>query len=113
MLKNHLYVAEQRACTTPANMQRTGLQVSDAVNFSVRPEDLEPVGVGCTRKTPKTLSRPRSVKDSFITSSSLINAVVGGRPTISESDTLHNVYESVSFFIPTHSLNVCLSNGLE
>ncbi|XP_056618459.1 EF-hand domain-containing family member B isoform X3 [Triplophysa dalaica] len=77
-----ILTGEQGACTTPANMQRTGLQVSDAVNFLVRPEDLEPVEVGCTRKTPKTLSRPRSVKDSFITSSSLINAVVGGHPTI-------------------------------
>ncbi|XP_057195525.1 EF-hand domain-containing family member B isoform X2 [Triplophysa rosa] len=80
-----ILTGERMAWTTPANIreqQRTGLQVSDAVNVLMRPEDLEPVEVGCTRKTPKTLSRPRSVKDSFITSSSVINAVVGGHPTI-------------------------------
>lgn len=78
MLMNHLYIAERMAWMTP----------SDAVKVLVRPEDLEPTEVGCTTmKTSKTLSRPRSVKDSFSTSSSLINAVLGGHHAISESDT--------------------------
>lgn len=62
-------------------MQRTELQESDACKVMVRSEDLESVEVGSTKKTPKTLSRPRSVKDRFITSSSVINAVINGHPT--------------------------------
>lgn len=52
----------------------------------VRAEDLEPIEVGGTLKTPKTLSRSRAERDRFITSSSLISAVVGGPPTTGESD---------------------------
>uniref|UniRef100_A0A673LRZ6 EF-hand domain family, member B n=1 Tax=Sinocyclocheilus rhinocerous TaxID=307959 RepID=A0A673LRZ6_9TELE len=76
--KDGLIRGELNAWTAPANMQRTDLQESSAVKPLIRPEDLEPVEVGSARKTPKTLSRPRTVQNNFFTSSSLINAVVGG-----------------------------------
>ena len=58
--------------------------VSKAV---VRPEDLEPAEVGSTLKTPKTLSRSREAQDHFVTSSSTIQAVVGGYPPTGELET--------------------------
>ncbi|KAI2654882.1 EF-hand domain-containing family member B [Labeo rohita] len=78
MLIYLLQLVERMAWTAPANMQRTDLQKSNAVKPLIRPEDLEPVELGYTRKTPKTLSRPRTVQNNFITSSSVISAVVGG-----------------------------------
>ncbi|XP_016319830.1 EF-hand domain-containing family member B [Sinocyclocheilus anshuiensis] len=77
-VEQKILTAERMARTAPANMQRTDLQESSAVKPLIRPEDLERVEVGSTRKTPKTLSRPRTVQNNFFTSSSLINAVVGG-----------------------------------
>uniref|UniRef100_A0A673GL21 EF-hand domain-containing protein n=1 Tax=Sinocyclocheilus rhinocerous TaxID=307959 RepID=A0A673GL21_9TELE len=77
-VEQKILTAERMAWTAPANMQRTDLQESSAVKPLIRPEDLERVEVGSTRKTPKTLSRPRTVQNNFFTSSSLINAVVGG-----------------------------------
>lgn len=81
------YLVERKAWTAPANMQRTDLQESSTVKPLIRPEDLEPVEVVSTRKTPKTLSRPRTVQNNFFTSSSLINAVVGGLSPAGESHT--------------------------
>lgn len=78
-----LYPSERMAWSAPANMQRSDLQ--KATKPLLRAEDLEPVEVGSSRKTPKTLSRPRTVQDDFITSSSLINAVVGGSSAASKS----------------------------
>uniref|UniRef100_A0A671RK32 EF-hand domain-containing family member B-like n=1 Tax=Sinocyclocheilus anshuiensis TaxID=1608454 RepID=A0A671RK32_9TELE len=63
---------------TAGEFKCTCSQKSSAVKPLIRPEDLERVEVGSTRKTPKTLSRPRTVQNNFFTSSSLINAVVGG-----------------------------------
>ncbi|KAF4102758.1 EF-hand domain-containing family member B isoform X2 [Onychostoma macrolepis] len=77
-VEQKILTGERKAWTAPANMQRTDLQESSAVKPLIRPEDLDPVEVGSTRKTPKTLSRPRTVQNNFFTSSSLINAVVGG-----------------------------------
>uniref|UniRef100_A0A8C1CPR6 EF-hand domain family, member B n=1 Tax=Cyprinus carpio carpio TaxID=630221 RepID=A0A8C1CPR6_CYPCA len=77
-VEQKILTKERMARTAPANMQRTDLQESSAVKPLIRPEDLEPVEVGSTKKTPKTLSRPRTVQNNFFTSSSLINAVVGG-----------------------------------
>ncbi|KAL1258646.1 hypothetical protein QQF64_009223 [Cirrhinus molitorella] len=77
-VEQKILTGERMAWTAPANMQRTHLQESSAVKPLLRPEDLEPVEVGFTRKTPKTLSRPRTVQNNFFTSSSVINAVVGG-----------------------------------
>lgn len=82
-----LCLVERMARTAPANMQRTDLQESSAVKPLIRPEDLEPVEVGTTKKTPKTLSRPRTVQNNFFTSSSLINAVVGAISPAGESHT--------------------------
>nr|XP_055067357.1 EF-hand domain-containing family member B [Misgurnus anguillicaudatus] len=76
-----ILTGERSVWTAPANMQRTELQESDVCKVLVKSEDLESVEVGSTKKTPKTLSRPRSVRDRFITSSSVINAVVNERPT--------------------------------
>uniref|UniRef100_A0A672MN67 Uncharacterized protein n=1 Tax=Sinocyclocheilus grahami TaxID=75366 RepID=A0A672MN67_SINGR len=60
------------------------LESISTVKLLNRPEDLEPVEVGSTRKTPKTLSR--TVQNNFFTSSSLINAVIDdhtyGVPTV-------------------------------
>lgn len=83
----HLWLSERMTWSAPANMQRADLQKASAIQPLIRPEDLEAVELGNTRKTPKTLSRPRSVQDSFITSSSLINAVVGGSSPASKSHT--------------------------
>ncbi|XP_050988015.1 LOW QUALITY PROTEIN: EF-hand domain-containing family member B [Labeo rohita] len=77
-VEQKILTGERMAWTAPANMQRTDLQKSNAVKPLIRPEDLEPVELGYTRKTPKTLSRPRTVQNNFITSSSVISAVVGG-----------------------------------
>ncbi|XP_059364811.1 EF-hand domain-containing family member B-like [Carassius carassius] len=77
-VEQKILTEERMARTAPANMQRTDLQESSAVKPLIRPEDLERVEVGSTRKTPKTLPRPRTVQNNFFTSSSLINAVVGG-----------------------------------
>lgn len=79
------FVVERVAWTAPANMQRTHLQVSSTLKPLVKPEDLESVEEGSTKKTPKNLSRRRTVQNNFITSNSLINAVVGGLSTSSES----------------------------
>ena len=61
-------------------------QLSDSVEPTesealLKPEELEPVEVGRPLKTPRTLSRPTTVPGHFVTSSSLIRAVVGGPPT--------------------------------
>ncbi|XP_030640934.1 EF-hand domain-containing family member B [Chanos chanos] len=77
---------ERDVSSAPANMQRKELQGSDPGNQAesralIRPDDLESVEVGGSLKTPKTLPRPRTTQDRFITSSSLIRAVVGGVPT--------------------------------
>ncbi|XP_051577821.1 EF-hand domain-containing family member B [Myxocyprinus asiaticus] len=81
-VEQSILTGECMAWTAPANMQRADLQESTTVKVLVTPENLEPVQVGSTRKIPKTLSRPRKVQeDRFITSSSVINAVVGGFPT--------------------------------
>ncbi|XP_077086069.1 EF-hand domain-containing family member B [Siphateles boraxobius] len=77
-VEQKILTGERMAWSAPANMQRADLQNANAIKPLIRPEDLEAVELGNTRKTPKTLCRPRSVQDSFITSSSLINAVVGG-----------------------------------
>ncbi|XP_067303887.1 EF-hand domain-containing family member B isoform X2 [Pseudorasbora parva] len=77
-VEQKLLTGERMAWSAPANMHRTDLQKTSDIKPLIRPEDLEPVEVGSTRKTPKTLSRHRTVQDRFITSSSLINAVVGG-----------------------------------
>ncbi|KAK7146707.1 hypothetical protein R3I94_009518 [Phoxinus phoxinus] len=77
-VEQKILTGERLTWSAPANMQRADLQKASAIKPLIRPEDLEAVELGNTRKTPKTLSRPRSVQDSFITSSSLINAVVGG-----------------------------------
>lgn len=77
-VEQRMLTGERMAWSAPANMHRADLQKTSAIKPLIRPEDLEPVEVGSTKKTPKTLSRPRTVQDSFITSSSLINAVVGG-----------------------------------
>ncbi|KAJ7985431.1 hypothetical protein DPEC_G00351970 [Dallia pectoralis] len=71
---------EPKTHTAPANMKREALPPS-AYKPLVRPEDLEPVTVGSTLKTTKTLRRPRTVPDCFVTSSSLIGSDVGGFPT--------------------------------
>ncbi|XP_036414117.1 EF-hand domain-containing family member B [Colossoma macropomum] len=85
--------AEQRiltrgrnASSAPANIQRVELQRSDSEKQAwseslARPEDLEPVEVWSTLKTPRTLCRSRAERDRFVTSSSFISAVVGGLPT--------------------------------
>ncbi|XP_051722172.1 EF-hand domain-containing family member B isoform X2 [Ctenopharyngodon idella] len=77
-VEQKILTGERMAWSAPANMQRSDLQKASAIKPLIRAEDLEPVEVGSTRKTPKTLPRPRTVQDDFITSSSLINAVVGG-----------------------------------
>ncbi|XDV39555.1 hypothetical protein PO909_008782 [Leuciscus waleckii] len=77
-VEQKILTGERMTCSAPANMQRADLQRDSTIKPLIRPEDLEAVELGNTRKTPKTLPRPRSVQDSFITSSSLINAVVGG-----------------------------------
>ncbi|XP_010888160.2 EF-hand domain-containing family member B isoform X1 [Esox lucius] len=81
-LEQDILTSERKASTAPANMKREAISLRpSACKALVRPEDLEPVEVGSTLKTPKTLSRPRTVPDHFVTSSSLIRAVVGGFPT--------------------------------
>ncbi|KAG5856661.1 EF-hand domain-containing family member B [Anguilla anguilla] len=70
-----------------AHVQRVKIQEPDeqdlpgASKALVRPEDLEPIQAGGTLKTPKTLARPKTVPPSFVTSSSLIGAGVGGSST--------------------------------
>ncbi|KAJ8415920.1 hypothetical protein AAFF_G00404770 [Aldrovandia affinis] len=70
--------------TAPVDAKRVTIQESDAWDLTevsealVRPEDLEPFQVGSELKTPKTLTRPKTVPPSFNTSSSVIRAVVGG-----------------------------------
>ncbi|XP_037389850.1 EF-hand domain-containing family member B isoform X1 [Pygocentrus nattereri] len=85
--------AEQRILTrgrnagsAPANIQRVELQRSGSGKQAwseslAKPEDLEPVEVGSTLKTPRTLCRTRAERDRFVTSSSFISAVVGGLST--------------------------------
>ncbi|XP_056331646.1 EF-hand domain-containing family member B [Danio aesculapii] len=80
-MEQNILTGGRVAWTAPANMQRTHLQESSTVEPLVKPEDLEPVEEGSTKKTPITLSRPRTVQNKFITSNSLINAVVGGLST--------------------------------
>ncbi|XP_041732463.1 EF-hand domain-containing family member B isoform X1 [Coregonus clupeaformis] len=80
-----ILTSERKTSTAPDNMQREALPVRPAaLEALARPEDLEPAEVGSMLKTPKTLSRPRTVQDRFVTSSSLIRAVVGGLPTTSQ-----------------------------
>ncbi|XP_072548550.1 EF-hand domain-containing family member B [Salminus brasiliensis] len=84
--EQRILTRERKASSAPANFQRTMLQELDAQNqvcseSLVKPEDLEPVEVGGTLKTPRTLCRSRAERERFITSSSLISAVVGGLPT--------------------------------
>ncbi|XP_071239777.1 EF-hand domain-containing family member B isoform X2 [Salvelinus alpinus] len=81
-VEQRILTSECKTSTAPDNMQREALPVRPAASEALaRPEDLEPVEVGSMLKTPKTLNRPRTIQDRFITSSSLIRAVVGGLPT--------------------------------
>uniref|UniRef100_A0A674DIJ1 EF-hand domain family, member B n=1 Tax=Salmo trutta TaxID=8032 RepID=A0A674DIJ1_SALTR len=81
-VEQRILTSECKTSTAPDNMQREALPVRPAASeVLVRPEDLEPAEVGSMLKTPKTLNRPRTIQDRFITSSSLIRAVVGGLPT--------------------------------
>ncbi|XP_067253921.1 EF-hand domain-containing family member B [Chanodichthys erythropterus] len=77
-VEQKILTGERMAWSAPANMQRSDLQKASATKPLIRAEDLEPVEVGSSRKTPKTLPRPRTVQDDFITSSSVISAAVGG-----------------------------------
>ncbi|KAJ8290658.1 hypothetical protein GJAV_G00015970 [Gymnothorax javanicus] len=69
--------------SAPALVRRLKIQELGERNLSVesealvRPEDLELIRANSTLKTPKTLSRPRSVPCNFGTSSSVIGATVG------------------------------------
>uniref|UniRef100_A0A8C7NYC9 EF-hand domain-containing protein n=1 Tax=Oncorhynchus mykiss TaxID=8022 RepID=A0A8C7NYC9_ONCMY len=81
-VEQRILTSECKTSTAPDNMQRETLPVRPAASEALaRPEDLEPAEVGSMLKTPKTLNRPRTIQDRFVTSSSLIRAVVGGLPT--------------------------------
>nr|XP_029481760.1 EF-hand domain-containing family member B isoform X1 [Oncorhynchus nerka] len=81
-VEQRILTSECKTSTAPDNMQRETLPVRPAASEALaRPEDLEPAEVGSMLKTPKTFNRPRTIQDRFITSSSLIRAVVGGLPT--------------------------------
>ncbi|XP_076868516.1 EF-hand domain-containing family member B isoform X2 [Brachyhypopomus gauderio] len=78
----------QKASSAPARVQRAALRASvshkdPGPQSLVSPEDSEPVEVGGSLNTPRMLCRSRVDKDRFVTSSSLICAVVGGLPTTS------------------------------
>ncbi|XP_049323534.1 EF-hand domain-containing family member B [Astyanax mexicanus] len=84
--EQRILTRERKVSTAPANVQRTIIQGSDVQKEDsseslVRSEDLKPVEVGSPLKTPRTLSRSRAEQEHFITSSSVISAVVGGLPT--------------------------------
>ncbi|KAM4600416.1 EF-hand domain-containing family member B [Polymixia lowei] len=81
--EQRVLTGERRTSTAPANAQRTPM--SDPVESIeskalIKPEDLKPVEVGSSLKTPRTLSRSRTAPDRSATSSSVIRAVVGGPP---------------------------------
>ncbi|GAA6215415.1 EF-hand domain-containing family member B isoform X1 [Lates japonicus] len=69
---------ERQTSSAPANTERKPLTESEQLPASqalIKPEDLEPVEPGSSKKTLRTLRRPRAVPDHFITSSSLIGAI--------------------------------------
>lgn len=83
-LEQRIITSERQTSTAPANIQRVALSDQGKPSLSealARPEDLEPAEVGSPLKTPKTLSHSRTAQDRFVTTSSLIKAVVGGLPT--------------------------------
>ncbi|XP_066571800.1 EF-hand domain-containing family member B [Amia ocellicauda] len=64
--------------TTPPHSQRSmGLRTDTLA----KQEDFGPAGAGNVGRTPRTLTRPSTVPDRFLTSSSTIRAIVGGPST--------------------------------
>ncbi|KAK1806369.1 hypothetical protein P4O66_004886 [Electrophorus voltai] len=75
----------QKANSAPAGVQRVELRALDTdkkagLQSLAAPEDMEPADVGSALKTPRTLCRSRAEQGRFVTSSSVICAVIGGLP---------------------------------
>ncbi|KAG7469669.1 hypothetical protein MATL_G00131300 [Megalops atlanticus] len=86
-LEEQILTGVYKPSTAPTKVQRDKIQDSATASQTglsealIRPEDLEPFEVGSALKTPKTLTRPRTVPDHFVTSSSLIRASIGDAST--------------------------------
>ncbi|KAM9436225.1 EF-hand domain-containing family member B [Clarias gariepinus] len=82
--EQRILTREQKPSTAPAVSVRAEVQEADTEmpaesETLVKNEDLEPIRVGSTLKTPKTLCRTRAEPGRFITSSSVNCSVVGER----------------------------------